>query len=239
VTAEKAINSDEISNANSYKASCSSSKMTFLETRRLIRADIRRRLELQGRSVTYLNALAIAIMPGVFTVLSYRIANYLHFRGHRLLPMIINDIVHLYCRNELLVGSRIGPGLVLGDCPGVGIGSLCRIGSNCTVLGILTTTIQSGVVNVMDPDTVLGNNCIIGSGTRVVGAISLADGTQTKPNSVVLRSSFIPGAILDGVPARQKGVVSVTELASWNPLRPDRGIGSSPVNRGAVARCPS
>jgi serine O-acetyltransferase len=185
----------------------------------LIKADIRRRLVLEGKSVGLANALCVTVMPGVVCVVAYRISNALYSRGHRILARIIDDLQYLYTGVELHFGSIIGPGLVLGDRPGGGLSEHVTIGKNCTILGGSTMTLNAHGIDLSKGRIVLGDYCVVGVGARIIGAVTIADGTQIKPNAVVLLSSLAIGGILEGIPAQRKSVVPIDLMACWNPLK--------------------
>jgi serine O-acetyltransferase len=193
--------------------------MTLAETMRLIKDDVRRRLELEGRPANLVNAIGIAVMPGVFCVVAYRITNFLHQKRYRVLARIIDDIQHLYTGNEIHIGSVIGSGFVVGDRPGGGISEHVTIGRNCTLLGGSTMTLNANGIDLSKGRIVLGDHCVVGFGARIIGAVTLADCTQVKPNAVVLYSSPVAGGILNGVPAWMTGTAPVDAVTRWNPLR--------------------
>jgi serine O-acetyltransferase len=193
---------------------------TWREACRLIKADIRRRLMLEGKPATIANALCSLVMPGIVCVIAYRITTVLKARGHSVLSQIVQDLQHLYTGIELHPGSVIGPGLVLGDRPGGGISEHVTIGKNCTVLGGCTMTLNSDRIDLSKGRIVLGDYCVIGTGVRIIGSVTIGDGTQIKPNAVVLSSSPEAGGILDGMPARRRAGVPIEAMMPWNPLKP-------------------
>lgn len=191
--------------------------MTFAETVNLIREDVRRRLELDGRRTSLANVIGIALMPGVLCVIAYRVANFLHQKRYRIFARIIDDIQHLYTGNEIHFGAVIGPGFVLGDRRGGGISEHVTIGRNCTVLGGSTMTLNANGIDLSKGRIVLGDHCVVGIGARIIGAVTLADCTQVKHNSVVLYSAPVAGSILSGIPARMVGTAPVVAVMRWNP----------------------
>jgi serine O-acetyltransferase len=158
---------------------------------------------LEERRPNWLNAVLIANRPGVVCVVAYRITNYLSQTGRRVLARAIDDLQHLYTGVEIHAGSRIGPGL----------------GSNCTVLGGSTLTLNAGGIDPSQGRIVLGDYCTVGPGVRIIGAVTLGDGTQIKPNAVVFNSSPAVGGVLEGVPARRKSQVALERIRNWNPLK--------------------
>jgi serine O-acetyltransferase len=198
--------------------------VTFRQAVALIRGDLRRRLQLEGRTPNLANAVRIAVMPGVVCVVAYRLSTWLQSRNHRILSRIIDDLQHLYSGIEIHYGSEIGPGLVLGDRPGGGVSEHVTMGRNCTLLGGATMTLNSDRIDLSKGRIVLGDGCVVGVNVRIIGAVTLGECTQIKANAVVLLSSPEPGGILEGIPARRLAVVPAAAVAAYNPLRPWRAL---------------
>jgi serine O-acetyltransferase len=193
--------------------------LTFKTTISLIKADVRRRLILEEMEPSLWNAVAIALKPGLVCVVLYRICNFLYHKKYRIVARVIDDAQYLYTGVEIAQGSVIGPGLVFGDGKGGGTVEWVTIGMNCTMLGGAAMTLNAAGDGLSKGGIVIGDNCIIGLGVRIVGAVTLADCTQIKPNAVVLNSSSVPGAVLEGIPARRTGVVPIEAVMRWNPLK--------------------
>ena len=209
-------------------------RMTAAETFALIKADVRRRLTLEGRRINLTNAAAVAFKPGVVAVVAYRVINHLHFARRRVLARILDDLQQLYTGTEIHAGSVIGPGLVLGDRPGGGISEHVTMGKNCTVLGGSTLTLNADGIDLSKGRIVLGDHCIVGLRARVIGSVTLGEGTQIKPNAVVFQSSPEPGGVLEGIPARRRGNVPVDDVRRWNPFK-SSFLGEAPRESGAAS----
>ena len=192
---------------------------TWRDTWDLIKSDLRRRLVLEGSPVTAANAIRLALKPGIVCTVAFRVTSFLHVRRHRVLVRLIDDIQHLYTGIELHVGAEIGPGLVLGDRPGGGVSNYVTIGKNCTLLGAITIALNADGVDLSKGGIVLGDHCVVGGNVRIIGNLTLADGTQIKPNAVVVNSFTTPGCILDGIPATKRSIVPVEAMSRWSPLR--------------------
>ncbi len=193
--------------------------MTFGETMRIVRADLNRRLVLEGRRTNLLNTLELLLHRGAAVVVIYRITRYLRSRGLVTLARIGRMLGTHIGKSEIHINAEIGPGLVVSDLGGIGIPNFAIIGSNCTFLGPALLTL--GGMDHVDLNTdriVLGNECVIGQGARVLGAVELGDGTQVKTNSVVITSFKKPGQIVSGIPARRRGVVPLERIRTWSPL---------------------
>ena len=210
---------EQLNTADHLVAGLISANLTFKTTISLIKADVRRRLILEGMETTFWNALAIALKPGLVCVVLYRICNFLHHKKYRTVARIIDDVQYLYTGVEIAQGSIIGPGLVFGDGKGGGTVEWVTIGTNCTMLGGAAMTLNAAGGGLSKGGIVIGDNCIIGLGVRIVGAVTIADCTQIKPNAVVVSSSSVPGAVLEGIPARRTAVVPTDAVMRWNPLK--------------------
>jgi len=210
---------EQFNTADHRVANPATGNLTFKTTVFLIKADVRRRLTLEDMEISLWSALAIALKPGLVCVVLYRICNFLHHKKYRIVARIIDDVQYLYTGVEIAQGSAIGPGLVFGDGKGGGTVEWVTIGTNCTMLGGAAMTLNAAGDGLSKGGIVIGDNCIIGLGVRIVGAVTLADCTQIKPNAVVLNSSSVPGAVLEGIPARRTGIVPIEAVMRWNPLK--------------------
>jgi serine O-acetyltransferase len=155
----------------------------------------------------------------VLLVVIYRLNHYLGIRGFRKLARLGRFFQSHLSKSEIHTNARIGPGLVASDMGGIGIPNFAIIGENCTFLG--HTLLTLGGMHDVDFEydhIVIGNDCVIGQGARLLGAIELGDGTQVKTNSVVITSFTKPGQIVAGIPARRRGVVPLERVRAWSPL---------------------
>ena len=194
--------------------------MTWKETWRLLRADLRRRLELEGCGLNPLTLAACLLHRGTWAAMAYRVNHYLLLKGWRRFVRLSELLFVLISRSEIHAGAEIGPGLVITDRGGVGVPAFARIGRNCCFLGpsLLTLGAVSGV-DLSQDHIILGDHCVIGPGARLLGAIRLGHGIQVKANSVVITSFEKPGQIVAGIPARRRGTVALETVQRWNPWR--------------------
>ncbi len=77
-----------------------------------------------------------------------------------------------------------------------------RIGKNCRIHSCVNIGTAAGA---QDQAPIIGDNCYIGPGAKLFGAISIAEGTVIAANAVVNRSCEESHVTLGGVPA---GVIS-------------------------------
>ncbi len=91
-------------------------------------------------------------------------------------------------------GLQIHHGKVVVNC-------YSKIGANCKIMSDVTI----GIANIDDERTKapkIGDNCVIGSGARILGDIVVADNVTIGANAVVCKSITQKGAIVVGIPAR-------------------------------------
>ena len=185
----------------------------------LARMDLDRRLQLEGRQPGFFARLSLLVHRHGMGVFLFRVLDYVGGRGWRLLSKLGHLALFFLGRVEIHPGARIGPGLVLPAVGGVGLPSFCTIGRNCTFEGPVLLTI--GGMEGMDLSRdriVLGDDCVIGSYVRIIGAVNLGNGTQIKARSVVMTSFPKDGYLLSGAPARRRAVVPLERLRHWSPL---------------------
>jgi len=195
--------------------------ITFKQTWKDAKADIVRRLVLEGKKQHAWNMLFALPKRGVTSALLYRIKRYLFFKNRmaRVLVRLLKFVEFHYCHNELDPRAEIGPGLVLSNLGGVGLGFMVIIGENCTFMGKATPTLgaMEGIDLAVDRIRI-GNHCVIGHNVKVIHAVDIADGTQISPNAVLMSAVNQPGSIMAGFPARKIREVPLALVKSWSPL---------------------
>lgn len=193
--------------------------LTFKQTIHYLKADFQRRKLLEGNPAGLLSTLAILIKRGMVAVIIYRLARYCRLNRLGLLAKLLAVVDQLYTRNEISPMADIGPGLVLADCGAIGITHVVVVGKNCTFLGCNSITL--GAMDNFDVNRdriVLGDHCVAGVRARVMRPIQIADGTQIKPNSVVLLPVEKIGSTVVGVPAKRRRIDNYEDIVRWNPL---------------------
>lgn len=185
----------------------------------LARMDLNRRLQLEGRASSVLARLSLLLHRHGMGVFLYRLFDYADGRGWRLISKIGHLLLFFLGRVEIHPGARIGPGLVLPAIGGVGLPSFCTIGRNCTFEGPVLLTIggMEGI-DLSRDRIVLGDDCVIGSYVRIIGAVNLGHGTQVKARSVVMTSFPKEGYLISGAPARRRAVLPRARIQGWSPL---------------------
>jgi serine O-acetyltransferase len=123
----------------------------------------------------------------------YRLADV--FRQRRI-PGAASAIQRMILRRYgLEIGGRIAGGLYIAHPVGTVI-SVDRMGANCSVISGVTI----GMRNEWAFPTI-GDDVFIGTGARVLGAITVGDGAKVGANSVVI-NDVAAGVTVVGAPAK-------------------------------------
>ena len=90
-----------------------------------------------------------------------------------------------------------GPGLRLAHAGrGVILHATASLGSNCVLYHQVTVGVRGG-----NHAATIGDNCYFGAGAKVLGQISVSDGTRVGANGVLLADTEQDGTYV-GVPAK-------------------------------------
>ena len=140
----------------------------------------------------------VLLYPGFHILVFHRIAHWL-FR-HKLLFLAR----WVSQTGRFCTGIEIHPGATIGDClfidNGMGIvfGETCEIGDNCTIYHGVTLGGTGKDTGKRHPT--LGNNVLIGAGTKVLGPVYIGDNVRVGAGSVVLQN-LPANSTAVGVPA--------------------------------------
>ena len=132
------------------------------------------------------NLLEVFILyPSVHAISFHRVANVLYKHKFFFLSRCISQLARFLTGIEIHPGAKIGKGLFIDHGMGVVIGETAEIGDNVTIYhGV---TLGGTGKNKGKRHPTIGNNVIIGSGSKILGPIYVADGAKIGANSVVLK----------------------------------------------------
>lgn len=129
----------------------------------------------------------------------YKIALTLHLLRVPLLPWLINK---LFLR--IIFGCQIGLGAQIGKGTDLGYGGLgivihprAKIGKNVRIGTGVTIGGNNGGFGV----PVIHDNCLIATGAKILGPVTIGSGSIIGANAVVLKD-IPPGTVFAGVPAK-------------------------------------
>lgn len=164
---------------------------------RSIRNDVRAVFEHDPAAKNVLEILFA--YPGFHARQFHRVAHTLWKWHVPFFPRMISHIGRFFTGIEIHPGAEIGEGFFIDHGMGVVIGETSVIGDN--VLLYQGVTLGGTSLQKKKRHPTLGNNVVIGSGAKLIGAITIGDNVKVGSGSVVV-SSVPPNATVVGVPGR-------------------------------------
>lgn len=129
---------------------------------------------------------AIILYPGFHAIFMHRIAHFLYIKKLYFFARIISQISRHITGIEIHPGAKIGKKLFIDHGMGIVIGETTTIGNNCTIYHNSTLGGTGKDKDKRHPD--LGNNVIVGAGSKVLGPIKIGNNVKIGANSVVLEN---------------------------------------------------
>lgn len=139
------------------------------------------------------------LYAGFKALRSYRRANWFYRHDHKFIARWISQRARRKTGIEIHPGATIGKGLFIDHGMGVVIGETTVIGDNCTIYQNVTLG-GTGKENGKRHPT-LGDNVLVGAGTKVLGPFRVGDNARIAAGAVVL-DAVPDNATAVGVPAR-------------------------------------
>ena len=136
--------------------------------------------------------------PRIRFIRNLRYYEYYHNQQKKYIWTRLMELYHYYMHKHLsyklgytIYANQFGPGLFIGHYGTIVINKACRIGSNC-VLNVC--------VNIGMGGSVIGDNCYLGPGAKIVKPVHIGDNVIIGANAVVNKD--IPSnTMVAGVPA--------------------------------------
>jgi serine O-acetyltransferase len=162
-----------------------------------IRKDIRSVFE---HDPAALNTLEVLLAyPGFHARQFHRLAHRLWLWRVPILPRLISHWGRFWTGIEIHPGAKIGEGFFIDHGMGVVIGETAEIGDN--VLLYQGVTLGGTSLQKVKRHPTLGNDVVVGVGAKIIGNITIGDGSKIGAGSVVV-DSVPPHATVVGVPGR-------------------------------------
>ena len=144
-------------------------------------------------------AEVLLLYNGLHATVDYRIAHWLHIHHLRFLARAISQWSKMWTGIEIHPGAKIGRRLVIDHGSGIVIGETAEIGDDCLLYQGVTLGGTGKDLGKRHPT--LGNNVMVGAGSKVLGPFRVGNNARITANVVVLRE--VPdNAAVDGVPGR-------------------------------------
>ena len=135
--------------------------------------------------------------PGVHALLIHRVSHRLWLANVPVLPRVISHLGRFLTGVEIHPGARIGHSFFIDHGMGVVIGETTIIGDHCHLFQGVTLGGTSTRREKRHPT--LEDNVVVGAGAKVIGDVTIGEGSKIGAGSVVV-SSVPPHATVVGVP---------------------------------------
>lgn len=165
------------------------------------------------------NAFEVLTYPGLHAIFWHRIAHRCWRWNLKSLARLISQISRFFTGIEIHPGAKIGKGFFIDHGMGVVIGETAEIGDN--VLLYHGVTLGGVSLEKKKRHPTLGNNVVIASGAKVLGAITIGDNAKIGANAVVLKD-IPPDSTVVGIPGRV--VIQNGKRVDSEPLTHGRGL---------------
>ena len=131
-------------------------------------------------------AEVILLYPGFHILVYHRIAHWLFEHKHFFLARRVSQSCRHHTGIEIHPGAKIGRCLFIDHGMGVVFGETTEIGDNCTIYHGVTLGGTGKDSGKRHPT--LGDNVLIGAGTKVLGPVYIGDNARIGAGSVVLHN---------------------------------------------------
>lgn len=130
------------------------------------------------------NILEVIILyPGFHILVFHKIAHFLYKHKLLFLARLISQIGRFFTGIEIHPGAKIGRKLFIDHGMGIVIGETATVGNNCTIYHNSTLGGTGKDKYKRHPD--IGNNVMVGAGSKVLGPIKVGDNVKIGANAVV------------------------------------------------------
>lgn len=137
--------------------------------------------------------------PGLHALWSHRVAHWLWKHNFKLPGRWLSHVARFFTGIEIHPGAQIGSGFFIDHGMGVVIGETAEIGNDVTLYHGVTLGGVSLAKGKRHPT--IGNDVVIGAGAKVLGSITVSDGSRIGANAVVVKP--VPAnAVVVGVPGQ-------------------------------------
>ena len=144
-------------------------------------------------------AEVILCYPGLHAVWGHRLTHWLWTRNAKLPARFLAERIRKWTGVEIHPGAVLGSGVFIDHATGVVIGETAEVGNDVTIYqGV---TLGGTSLDAVKRHPTIGDRVIIGSGAKVLGAITIGADSQIGANSVVVKP-VPPGSVVVGVPGQ-------------------------------------
>ena len=128
----------------------------------------------------------ILLYPGFHILVFHRLSHFLYKHKLYFLARLISQIGRFFTGIEIHPGAKIGRRLFIDHGIGIVIGETSEIGNDCTIYHDVTLGGTGKDKYKSHPD--IGNNVMIGAGSKVLGHIKIGNNVKIGANSTILKN---------------------------------------------------
>lgn len=139
------------------------------------------------------------LYPSIHARLAHMISHFLYKKNLLFLARLISQIARVLTGIEIHPGATLGAGILIDHGMGVVIGETAELGDRITIYH--GTTLGGTGKEKGKRHPTVGDNVVIGAGSKVLGNIKIGSNSKIGANSVVLHD--VPeGATVVGIPGK-------------------------------------
>ena len=139
------------------------------------------------------------LYPSIHARLAHMISHFLYKKNLLFLARLISQIARFLTGIEIHPGATLGAGILIDHGMGVVIGETAELGDRITIYH--GTTLGGTGKEKGKRHPTVGDNVVIGAGSKVVGNIKIGSNSKIGANSVVL-DDVPEGATVVGIPGK-------------------------------------
>lgn len=163
--------------------------------------------------------------PGLHATWGHRLSHWLWVHRARLLARWVSQVARFLTGIEIHPGAQIGEGFFIDHGMGVVIGETTEVGRNVSLYHGVTLGGVAFTHGKRHPT--LEDNVTVGAGAKVLGAITIGQGSRIGANAVVVKP-VPPNSVVVGVPGQ------VVVRSRPRPAGPDLNHDVMPDTLGAA-----
>ena len=137
------------------------------------------------------------LYPSIHARLAHMISHFLYKKNLLFLARLISQIARFLTGIEIHPGATLGAGILIDHGMGVVIGETAELGDRITIYH--GTTLGGTGKEKGKRHPTVGDNVVIGAGSKVLGNIKIGSNSKIGANSVVL-DDVPEGATVVGIP---------------------------------------
>ena len=139
------------------------------------------------------------LYPSIHARLAHMISHFLYKKNLLFLAILISQIARFLTGIEIHPGATLGAGILIDHGMGVVIGETAELGDRITIYQ--GTTLGGTGKEKGKRHPTVGDNVVIGAGSKVLGNIKIGSNSKIGANSVVL-DDVPEGATVVGIPGK-------------------------------------